>query len=122
MPALRSLFVTLQGDVATAARPYPLARVTSVDGFRLFDAHWLDSKEMRFALTGVFNRLDRRPFYAGSCGEARFVYRLGYSTLQGGAAMASRLPMTLNVVFWIDGAGDEKLLAAARAWQSSRHS
>ncbi len=118
LPALRSLFGSLQADVRAAARPYPLARVTSIDGFRLFDARWLDSPEMRFRLSGVFNRLDRRPFYAGSCGEVRFLYRLSYSTSQGGAEMASRLPMTLNVVFWLDGQGDHDCQAAARAWQS----
>ncbi len=118
LPALRNLFATLQADVKAAARPYPLARVTSIDGFRLFEARWLDSPEMRFRLSGVFNRLDRRPFYAGSCGEVRFLYRLSYQTSQGGAAMASRLPMTLNVVFWIDGQGDADCQAAARAWQS----
>jgi hypothetical protein len=118
LQALRRLFATLQADVKAAARPYPLARVTSIDGFRLFDARWLDSPEMRFRLSGVFNRLDRRPFSAGSCGEVRFLYRLSYQTSQGGAAMASRLPMTLNVVFWIDGQGDADCQAAARAWQS----
>src|SRR4051812_14894128 len=45
LPALRDLFATLQADVGAAARPYPLARVTSIDGFRLFDARWLDSTE-----------------------------------------------------------------------------
>lgn len=118
VPALRTLLATLKGDVASAARPYPLARVTSSDGFRLFDARWLASNEMRFELSGVFNRLDRRPFSAQSCGEVRFLYRLAYRTTQGGAALRSRLPMTLNVVFWIGADGDESCRSAARAWQS----
>jgi hypothetical protein len=118
LPALHGLFAALQGDVKAAARPYPLARVTSSDGFRLFDARWLSSGEMRFVLSGVFNRLDRRPFYAASCGEVRFVYRLAYATSQGGAPLASRLPMTLNVVFWVDAESDETCQAAARQWQS----
>jgi hypothetical protein len=118
LPALRGLFATLQSDVKAAARPYPLARVTSSDGFRLFDARWLASNEMRFVLSGVFNRLDRRPFYAASCGEVRFVYRLAYSTTQGGAPLASRLPLTLNVVFWVDAESDETCQAAAANWQS----
>ncbi|HYP91090.1 MAG TPA: hypothetical protein VEQ59_23150, partial [Polyangiaceae bacterium] len=76
------------------------------------------SNEMHFALSGVFNRLDRRPFRAASCGEVRFVYRLAYATTQGGAALSSRLPMTMNVVFWIDDEGDESCQAAAQAWRS----
>ncbi|HYQ17373.1 MAG TPA: hypothetical protein VEQ58_16485, partial [Polyangiaceae bacterium] len=118
IPALRGLLQTLVSDVQAAAQPYSLARVTSIDGFRLFDAHWLASSEMHFALSGVFNRLDRLPFYGGSCGEVRFVYRLAYATKQGGAPLVSRLPMTLNVVFWVDAAGDESCQNAARAWQS----
>src|SRR6185369_11366643 len=73
---------------------------------------------MRFVLSGVFNRLDRRPFYAASCGEVRFLYRLAYVTSQGGAPLASRLPMTLNVVFWVDAENDETCQLAARQWQS----
>ena len=118
LPALSRVITTLQDDVKAAARPHPLARVTSIDGFRLFDARWLSSPEMRFVLSGVFNRLDRRPFYAGSCGEVRFIYRLAYVTTKGGAPLASRLPMTLNVVFWVDANGDQSCQAAARAWQS----
>ncbi len=118
LPALKPIFETLAGDVRAAARPFPLARVTSVDGFRLFDARWLDSNEMRFELTGVFNRLDRRAFYEGTCGEVRFVYRLSYETSQGGKPMASRLPMTLNVVFWVDDAGAAGCAGAAQSWQT----
>jgi hypothetical protein len=118
LPALRGLFATLEADVRAAARPYPLARVTSSDGFRLFDARWLGSSEMRFELSGVFNRLDRRPFYPQSCGEVLFVYRLAYRTTQGAQSFSSRLPMTLNLVFLIDARGDERCAAAARAWQS----
>jgi hypothetical protein len=115
---LRNLFGTLKADVRDAARPFPLAKVTSIDGFRLFDAGWLDSKEMTFALSGVFNRLDRRPFYDDTCGEVRFLYRLSYATEQGGAKMASRLPMTLNVVFLVGAGEDPTCRTAARAWQA----
>jgi hypothetical protein len=109
------LFDTLAADVREAARPFPLARVTSVDGFRLFDARWLSSSEMHFELTGVFNRLDRHSFYPGTCGEIRFLYRLAYETSQGGKPMASRLPMTLNVVFLVNDVGCEN---AAVLWQA----
>jgi hypothetical protein len=115
---MRDVLGTLKTDVRQAARPFPLARVTSIDGFRLFDEKWLDSNEMTFTLSGVFNRLDRRPFYEGTCGEVRFLYRLVYATEQGGAKMTSRLPMTLNVVFLVGAEGDATCRAAARAWQA----
>ena len=118
LPAWADLLRALALDVKAAARPYPLAKVTSSDGFRLFDARWLESKEMRFSLTGVVNRLDRRVFYPGSCGEVRFSYRLEYSTTQGGEPISSRLPMTLNVVFLVDASGDADCRLAASAWQA----
>jgi hypothetical protein len=120
IPALGGVLSTLQADVQAAARPYPLAKVTSSDGFRLFDARWLDSKEMRFSLIGVVNRLDRRVFYPGTCGEVRFVYRLNYRTTHGGEPMSSSLPLTLNAVFLIDAKEDGDCARAARAWQSPK--
>ncbi|HEY2405037.1 MAG TPA: hypothetical protein VGI10_03495 [Polyangiaceae bacterium] len=116
LSAFQSLFDVVRADVRDAARPHPLARVTSIDGFRLFDERWLASSEMSFALAGVFNRLDRRAFYARSCGEVRFLYRLGYRTTQGGAPMSSRLPMMVNVVFLLDDAGDATCQRSARGW------
>jgi hypothetical protein len=123
VPALRQLFAALDGDIRAAAAPFPLARVTSVDGFRQFDTRWLASDEMTFALAGVFNRIDRRPFYEGegTCGEVRFVYRLSYTTVQGGKPMASRLPMTVNVVFFVHdapGATGASCANVARLWQA----
>lgn len=111
-----SVFDVLRKDVRAAARPHPLAKVTSIDGFRLFDGRWFDSREMEFELSGVFNRLDRRVFNEQSCGEVRFVYRLRYRTEQGGAPMSSRLPMTLNAVFLVDTAGDASCRELARSW------
>lgn len=115
LPAFASVFEALSGDVLEAARGYPLARVTTVDGFRIFDTRLFDSAEMSFELVGVFNRLDRRVFHDGTCGELRFVYRLRYATTQGGAPMSGRLPMTVNVVFVEDG--KDGCAEAARAWQ-----
>ena len=116
IPAWKGILDVLAADVRDTARPYPLARVTSVDGFRSFDAGWFDSKEMSFELVGVFNRLDRRAFYQGGCGQTRFVYRLAYTTEQGGALMASRLPMTVNAVFAVSDEGGCRKVA--KAWQS----
>lgn len=111
-----TILETLEGDVARTVQAHPTARVSSVLGTRLFDVRWLRSKEMRFELVGIFNRLDRRTFYEGTCGEVRFVYRLAYSTPQGGEPMHGRLPLTVNVVFLVDGAGG--CTHAAQAWRS----
>jgi hypothetical protein len=118
LPGAESLLTVLRDDVRAAKRTYPLAKVTSMDGFRLFDERWLASEETRFELVGVFNRLDRRVFYPGTCGEVRFVYRLAYRTTHAGAAMAGRLPLTVNVVFFVSDAGG--CAEVARAWRAPR--
>jgi hypothetical protein len=101
LPGMKSLFDVLRQDVRSVKRTHPLAKVTSSDGFRLFDERWFASDEMRFELIGAFNRFDRQPFNAGTCGEIRFVYRLVYETKHAGSPMAGRLPMTMNVVFLV---------------------
>jgi hypothetical protein len=119
----RSILRVLRDDVVETKRRFPLARPTSVLGFRQFDPSWLDSPEMSFDLVGVFNRLDRKAFYTGTCGEIRFVYRLRYETTQGGQAMRGRLPLSINVVFLVDGTqnGNERPCAdIARAWQQPK--
>jgi hypothetical protein len=118
LSGIKDMFETLRDDVRAAKRTHPLAKVTSMDGFRLFDERWLASKEMSFALIGVFNRLDRRVFYPGTCGEVRFVYRLSYRTEHAGAGMSGRLPLTLNAVFLLKGEADCR--DVARAWQAPR--
>ena len=115
LSGMHDIFEVLRGDVRSARLSHPLAKVTSMDGFRLFDERWLASSEMSFSLIGVFNRLDRRVFYPGTCGEVRFVYRLAYRTRHAGAEMAGRLPMTLNVVFLVKG--DAGCRAVAEAWR-----
>jgi hypothetical protein len=89
-PGVKTIFDVVRNDVIATNVADRRAKVTSVDGFRLFESRWLDSKDMSLRLIGVFNRLDRRAFHRGTCGEIRFVYRLAYEVSQGGA-MASRL-------------------------------
>ncbi|QSI31774.1 hypothetical protein GNX71_20200 [Variovorax sp. RKNM96] len=81
---------------------------------RLFNARWLASPDAFFELVGVANRMDRRPFQNGACGETRLVYRLAYRT----AAMQSRLPMTVNVELRGDAPdANGSCAGAARLWQ-----
>lgn len=102
-PGFRSIFDELRRELERTRRVHPLARVTSVDGFRLFDASWLDSEQFSFELIGVFNRMDRRVYHEVGCGEIRFLYRLAYRVVQGGEPWRGRLPMTVNVVFRLEG-------------------
>ncbi|NVB39538.1 hypothetical protein G6O69_16975 [Pseudenhygromyxa sp. WMMC2535] len=71
---------------------------------RQFDLDWLAAEDTRFELIGVVNRMDREVFAnprgQGAAGETRLIYRLAYTREQGGVEVDSRLPMTVNVVFW----------------------
>jgi hypothetical protein len=60
---------------------------------RQLDPAFLTSRQSRFELVAVVNRLDR--MHAGGCGETRLIYRLAYRASRS----ESRLPMTFNVVF-----------------------
>jgi hypothetical protein len=97
-PGYASIADALAREVAAHAARDPKAGVgVARFSHRLFDVRWLRSPKARYDLVGVVNRLDRVPFREGSCGETRLVYRLAYSAEVGGAAVDSRLPMTLAV-------------------------
>lgn len=117
-PAWRSVATPIEASLAAIRHRDPKAGVGIAKyPHRLFDARWLASPDAFFELVGVANRMDRRPFQDGACGETRLVYRLAYRT----AAMQSRLPMTLAVELRgdaPDAAGS--CAAAARRWQPPR--
>jgi hypothetical protein len=76
---------------------------TSFD-FQLFDRAVLYSKESRFVLAGIVNRIDRAYVLPDSCGEVRLIYRLTrIKPMQAGEAASPRLPMTLNIVLKAKG-------------------
>jgi hypothetical protein len=67
--------------------------------FQLFDRAPLYSPDTRFVLAGIVNRMDRAFLSETSCGEIRLIYRLMRTDVpEPGDAVASRLPMTLNIV------------------------
>jgi hypothetical protein len=72
---------------------------TSFD-FQLFDRAQLYSKDTRFVLAGIVNRMDRAYVSEGTCGEIRLIYRLTRTDVPeaGEGATSPRRPMTLNVV------------------------
>jgi hypothetical protein len=111
VPRYRTIVDTLTADLQAARRRDPSLGTTMRASHRLFDARWLASPRAHFELVGVVNRLDRAAFAPGTCGELRFIYRLAYR--QG--EVYSRLPMTVNLVFFQKPAPDCR--AVARRWQ-----
>jgi hypothetical protein len=114
-PELASVVEVIEADLEEARRTDPKAGVGMKFAHRLFDARWLRAPWARFELIGVANRIDRRVFHPGTCGEVRFIYRLGYAKPTARGQVASRLPMTINLVFWqLPEAGG--CSAVARRW------
>src|SRR5262249_42281883 len=66
---------------------------------RIFNKAWLASKYATFELVSVVNRIDRKDFGSGACGETRFVYRLSYVKGKSSVPTFSRLPFFFNVVY-----------------------
>jgi hypothetical protein len=83
---------------------------------RQFDLGWLASPDTRFELIGVVNRMDRQVFNPENFGETRLIYRLAYTRTQQGVTVDSRLPMTINVVYWQRGGEDRQ--AIQTRWQA----
>jgi hypothetical protein len=113
--AYRTLVETVRTDVRDDARRDRAAGVGMRHAHRQFDVRWLDSKKTRFELIAVVNRLDRKPFAPEHCGEVRLVYRLAYETDTQTGPVASRLPMTVNVVDFVASDG-EGCARTARSW------
>jgi mono/diheme cytochrome c family protein len=83
--------------------------------FQLFDRALLYSRDSRFALAGIVNRMDRAYLSEANCGEIRLIYRLTRTSAPetGDAAAPPRLPMTLNVV--LNAKGDNATDGKAKA-------
>lgn len=112
----RAIVDVLARDVEALARADAKAGVGLRHGHRLFDVRWLSSPRASFELVAVVNRLDREPFAPQHCGETRLIYRLAQQERRKGDEIRSRLPMTVNVVFWQPRDADG-CAAVARSWQ-----
>jgi hypothetical protein len=110
--AYRDLVETVAADLAELYRKDWSWGVGMRYTHRGFDRRWLTAEEARWELAAVMNRVDRRAFHPGTCGELRFVYRLAYTTATKGGPSSSRLPATLNVVFFMPE--DEGCVGATR--------
>jgi hypothetical protein len=73
--------------------------------FQLFDRALLYSRDSRFVLAGIVNRMDRAYLSEANCGEMRLIYRLMRTNAPelGDNVGAPRLPMTLNIVLRAKG-------------------
>lgn len=116
----RTLVDAVTADLAADRRGDASSGVGMRFSHRQFDARWLDWEKTRFDLISIVNRLDRRPFAPGTCGEVRFVYRLAYRVGTPAGAVDSRLPMTVNVVYFM--APDDRGACASTAgkWMSPK--
>lgn len=87
--------------VAWYKATYPGEAIGVGEGFdaQLFDLANLKSRDTRFVLAGIVNRMDRAYVSEESCGEIRLIYRLTrFDGGPDGGKTAMRLPMTLNLV------------------------
>lgn len=87
--------------IAQQKAAYPTETIGVGEGFdvQLFDWANLKSRDTRFVLAGIVNRMDRAYVSEESCGEIRLIYRLArFETGPDGGKTATRLPMTFNLV------------------------
>lgn len=107
-----------------ADHPVETIGVGSSFAVQLFDRALLYSRDTRFVLAGIVNRMDRAYVSPESCGEVRLIYRLTrtVAAAAGEGALPPRLPMTLNIVLKAkDNARDAVVTCAeiARRWLSA---
>src|SRR6202171_817594 len=83
-----------------AKLPNETVGVGTAFDFQLFDRTQLYSRDSRFVLAGIVNRMDRAYLSAANCGEIRLIYRLvGADAAEVRENEGSRrLPLTLTIV------------------------
>lgn len=98
-----------------ASLPNETIGVGTAFDFQLFDRTQLYSRDSRFVLAGIVNRMDRAYLSATNCGEIRLIYRLVRTdaTTIGENEVSPRLPMTLNIV--LKAKGDNAIDAGGTA-------
>jgi len=124
--AYASIVHTLSKDLDQLKAGDKYLSVTMSKKHRLFDKKWLNSKDAFYELIGVAPRFDMAPFGSEkySCGETRLLYRLAYRKKWKGSLVYSRLPLTLNVVYWNTdktGAG-KNCIEIAKRWKGIKRS
>jgi hypothetical protein len=114
----RSLADNLSKTLADLSLKDPKLSTGMRTSHRLFNKDWLRSTVHRYDFVGIIFRPDRKIFQPSSCGELRFIYRLSYEK-EKKDKVYSRLPMTLNLVFFLqpNGASCSKLVSAWQDWK-----
>ena len=112
-PGWASIAGVLRADIAEIYAADKRYGVGMKYTHRGFDPAWLSSSSVRLELVAVANRIDRRVFHPGTCGELRFIYRAAYQAPDK-ERFSSRLPLTVNVVFFLPDDG-ERCARRARA-------
>ncbi|MCK1745959.1 hypothetical protein IVA80_35655 [Bradyrhizobium sp. 139] len=130
LPQLKQIPAAIDAEfdryIARQKAAYPTETIGVGEGFdvQLFDRANLKTRDTRFVLAGIINRMDRAYVAEDSCGEIRLIYRLAhFETRPDGSKTATRLPMTLNLVVkardarQTDGSGKPMTCAeVARRW------
>jgi hypothetical protein len=98
--AYKDISDSLATDLRNLPKADKLLGVGMAYSHRLFNPDWLAAESSFYELVGIVARLDRAPFQIQSCGEIRVIYRLAYRNKSVANTIYSRLPMTVNVVFW----------------------
>lgn len=105
LPQLKAIPPAIDAEfdryIARQKETSPSETIGVGDGFdvQLFDRANLKSANTRFVLAGIVNRMDRAYVSEESCGEIRLIYRLArFETRPDGSNIATRLPMTFNLV------------------------
>ncbi|MCK1391573.1 hypothetical protein [Bradyrhizobium sp. 1] len=97
----RAIDAEIDRYIAEHEAASPTETIGIGEGFdvQLFDRANLKSRDTRFVLAGIVNRMDRAYVSEDSCGEIRLIYRLArFETKPDGGSSATRLPMTFNLV------------------------
>ena len=104
LPQLRDIPPAIDAEfdryIAWYKATYPGETIGAGEGFdvQLFDRANLKSRDTRFVLAGIVNRMDRAFVSEESCGEIRLIYRLArFDSSPEGGKTTTRLPMTLNL-------------------------
>ncbi len=113
-PSYAFIAKSLGTEIEDLKKEDPKLFISMKGSHRLFDSQWLISNYASYELVGIVNRMDRLSFHPESCGEIRFIYRLSYKTLAQPSTY-SRLPMTINSVFWIPN-GSDGCLTPLQKW------
>lgn len=128
-PVARSLKAAVAGLPAKSLDSDVRRVFSTTEGNSLqFNSNFITDPRSSFQLVGIVNRMDRAykqidaaHSKLANCGEVRFIYRFVYDvTVESGAEVTSRLPITMNVVLDAKATSDPTPCSQiATRWQQS---